>query len=144
MTKTYFISGHLDLTKAEFNEHYKPRIDAAIADGAKFVVCDAPGADTMAQEYLITAGVSITIFHKGEARHVMNGVQMCGGFTSNTTRDKAATAASTDDIAWVRPQTPDMVERLKISLAAQGRKYNPNRVSGTEKNLLRRAAMKHN
>lgn len=49
---TYFISGHLDLTDAEFQEHYVPRIDAALAEESAFVVGDARGCDRMAQLYL--------------------------------------------------------------------------------------------
>ena len=43
-----YISGHLDLSAAEFETHYRPAIDAALARGERFVVGDARGADQMA------------------------------------------------------------------------------------------------
>lgn len=46
--RTYFISGHLDLTVEEFRVHYTPRIATAIAEEASFVVGDARGCDLMA------------------------------------------------------------------------------------------------
>jgi hypothetical protein len=35
-----FISGHLDLTEIEFDMHYRPSIDRAIAQNECFVVGD--------------------------------------------------------------------------------------------------------
>ena len=43
---TNFVSGHLDLTCAEFDAHYRPAIDKALAAGDSFVVGDARGADS--------------------------------------------------------------------------------------------------
>jgi hypothetical protein len=54
----YFISGHLDLTEAEFNEHYKPALDKVISESGKFIVGDAAGADAMSQEYLFGKSIS--------------------------------------------------------------------------------------
>jgi hypothetical protein len=120
---TYFISGHLDLTQAEFTEHYKPRIDVAIAEGASFVVGDARGTDAMAMLYLanIRAGTaSVTVFHMlTEPRHNAS-FPTCGGFKTDDERDAAMTAASNADIAWVRP----------------GREK-----SGTARNLARRSLL---
>ncbi|MDE1464148.1 hypothetical protein [Spartinivicinus poritis] len=50
--KIYYISGHLDLTKSKFVEHYQHKIDIALSENALFVVGDAKGADLLAQEYL--------------------------------------------------------------------------------------------
>jgi hypothetical protein len=44
--RTHFISGHLDLTAAEFEARYRPALDAALANGDAFVVGDARGTDT--------------------------------------------------------------------------------------------------
>ena len=37
---THFVSGHLTLTKAEFQTHYQPALDQALAHGDAFVVGD--------------------------------------------------------------------------------------------------------
>lgn len=116
--KTYYISGHLDLTMDEFLEHYEPRIHAAMNEGATFVVGDAPGCDAHAQDLLSLASYSrVTVYHMLEAPRNNAGFPTVGGFESDATRDAALTDASTDDIAWIRP----------------GREK-----SGTAKNLARR------
>lgn len=113
----HFVSGHLDVTQAEFDEHYAPRLNAAIQAGDAFVVGDAKGLDAMAQAYL-DSRAKVTVFHMYEApRHARTGFRTVGGFTSDRLRDEAMTAASDADIAWVRP----------------GREK-----SGTNKNLKRR------
>jgi len=103
-----FISGHLDLTPEEFDEHYKPFIDAAVFHGNKMVVGDAKGADAMAQEYIKSIGNNVyelvTVYHMFE--HPRNNAaefKTRGGFKSDTERDEAMTKASDYDIAWVRP-----------------------------------------
>jgi hypothetical protein len=115
---TFFISGHLDLTAAEFEEHYKMRILGAVELGAGFVVGDARGTDDLAQKFLRASGArNVRVFHMFEFPRFNNEFQAVGGFTSDENRDAAMTAASTSDIAWVRP----------------GREK-----SGTAKNLARR------
>jgi hypothetical protein len=118
---TYFISGHLDLSMDEFREHYAPRLDAAIADDAAFVVGDAKGCDFMAQLYLWDArALRVQVFHMlTSPRNNVGGFSAVGGFTSDADRDAAMTASSDADIAWVRP----------------GRER-----SGTAANLVRRLA----
>ncbi|MEH2156970.1 hypothetical protein [Nostoc sp.] len=44
-----FISGHLDLTQAEFDHRYRFLIDNALKQNESFVVGDALGADILAQ-----------------------------------------------------------------------------------------------
>lgn len=100
---TYFISGHLDLTRAEFDEHYVPQIDAALAGDAKFVVGDARGADCLAQMYLSRRKASARVFHMLEGPRNNSGFPTVGGFQDDGARDAAMTAASDADIAWVRP-----------------------------------------
>lgn len=115
------ISGHLDLTEAEFDEHYVPAITEAFARKAAFVVGDARGADTMAQHYLAKIGAYVTVYHMfDEPRVNVSGYPAIGGFTSDTDRDTAMTHDSDTDIAWVRP----------------GREK-----SGTAKNLSRRMSL---
>lgn len=119
--RTYFISGHLDLTAAEFAEQYQPRLDTALHEGAAFVVGDARGTDALAQAYLAGKSTQVTVYHMlTEPRHNLGLFPVCGGFTSDTARDAAMTAASTHDLAWVRP----------------GREQ-----SGTARNLQRRRAL---
>ncbi|HYF62560.1 MAG TPA: hypothetical protein VD886_07075 [Herpetosiphonaceae bacterium] len=118
--RTFFISGHLDLTAAEFTEHYQPLLDAALLEGAAFVVGDARGADALAQAYLAGKTARVTVYHMLAApRHNLGQFPLCGGFAADGDRDAAMTAASTDDLAWVRP----------------GREK-----SGTARNLQRRGA----
>lgn len=114
----YFVSGHLDVTSEEFLEHYAPRIQAAMAEGAAFVVGDARGCDLLTQKFLLAAAyMRVTVFHMLAAARNNAGFQTVGGFESDAERDAAMTAVSTHDLAWVRP----------------GRES-----SGTSKNLKRR------
>lgn len=118
--RAIFISGHLDMTAAEFEEHYASRLRALAADpDVSFIVGDAPGADVMAQECLKALGISrMTVYHMFVApRHWCGIGTLKGGYASDKARDVAMTAESTEDLAWVRP----------------GREK-----SGTAKNLLRR------
>lgn len=113
----YFISGHLDLTEAEFAAYYQPAIDAAIARGDGFVVGDARGADSLAQAYLLGKTTAVTVYHMFESPRNNAGFDTKGGFESDNARDKQMTLDSTQDIAWVR----------------EGREK-----SGTQRNLDRR------
>ncbi len=114
-----FISGHLDLTPAEFAEHYQPQIDAALARGDTFIVGDARGADTMSQAYLASR-YDVTVYHMmARPRNNVGMFQTMGGFKTDSERDKWMTLNSDYDIAWVR----------------HGRKS-----SGTQRNLDRRKA----
>ena len=99
----YFVSGHLSLTSAEFTKHYYPQLDQALAANASFVIGDARGADTRAQQYLHGKTNAVTIYHMFESPRNNAGFPTVGGFTSDSARDRAMTAASDADIAWVRP-----------------------------------------
>ena len=100
----YFISGHRDLTISEFVQHYVPRINAAIKDGASFVVGDYTGADYYAQIFLSRfPRAKAIIYHMGNApMHVIEGFELKGGFKTDEERDAAMTKISGADIAWVR------------------------------------------
>lgn len=102
--KHIFVSGHLDLTAEEFAEHYAPRLLSACLD-AVFHVGDARGADTMAQTFLAAQGARVVVYHMFDTpRNCVNDhFQLVGGFISDNERDKAMTAATTEDVAWVRP-----------------------------------------
>ena len=114
---THFISGHLTLSEAEFDEHYRPQLDKALANGDSFVVGDARGADDMAQRYLHGRTEDVVVYHMFTSPRHNAGFGTVGGFETDEERDKQMTAASDEDIAWVRP----------------GREK-----SGTQKNLDRR------
>ncbi len=114
----YFISGHLDITEEEFREHYQPLIDNAHEADSSFVVGDAGGLDTRAQQYLSKIGANVVVYHMFDSPRNNVGFPTCGGFKSDNERDTAMTNSSDVDIAWVRP----------------GREK-----SGTAKNIKRRA-----
>lgn len=127
MKPTYFVSGHLDITAQEFCTHYVPALRKAVGAGADFVVGDAPGCDSLAQLFLhllrLVEGqraFEVTVYHMLERPRHNVGFPTCGGFRTDAERDAALTAASTVDIAWVRP----------------GRES-----SGTAANLKRRTAL---
>lgn len=104
MSKIYFISGHGDLTQDEFDTHYRPYIDKAIAEGASFLVGDYTGCAKMSQMYLRHKGVeNVTIYHMFWMPRYSLGYPMLGGFKSDNERDTAMTNISDEDIAWVRP-----------------------------------------
>ncbi len=102
--RTYFISGHLDITPEEFSEHYVERLLALIDEGASFVVGDARGADKRAQTFLKGRGaMRVTVYHMYNKPRNNEGFQTHGGFRTDEERDRAMTAASDADVAWVRP-----------------------------------------
>lgn len=121
--KTYFISGHRNITEKEF-EVYKKKIDEVLehTPDALFVVGDYYGVDIMSQNYLIERNVNpinITVYHMfTEPRNINpNIVNVIGGFETDEERDAAMTSVSKHDIAFVR---------------------NHTELSGTAQNLLRR------
>lgn len=122
---TYFISGHRDITEGEFERSYALALESVVSNvpDCRFVVGDYYGVDIMAQNYLIDVlGVDpdrITVYHMLVAPRNINPQikNTKGGFESDRERDAAMTAASSDDIAFVRDNT---------------------RISGTAENILRR------
>ena len=130
-----FVSGHLDLTPDEFRAHYVPELEKAIAAGCtSFVVGDAPGADTLAQLYLMDMNsrmaslflepLSVTVYHMltSPRNHVDPNAILVGGFKTDAERDAAMSFASDFDIAWVRAHL----------------RPSSRRNSGTAKNIARR------
>ena len=116
-----FISGHLDLTEMEFEEHYRDRIDNALKNNQGFVVGDARGTDTLAQQYLLGKTDAVVVYHMFESPRNNEGFTTSGGFKSDAERDEQMTRDSHQDIAWVR----------------SGREK-----SGTQKNLDRRGKLR--
>lgn len=115
-----FISGHLNISKEEFAEHYIPKIQSAIDAGHHFIVGDARGTDIMAQQYLLSKNVieRTTVYHMFTSpRNCVEGAWRRESYSSDDERDTAMTTHSNYDIAWVRPGRED---------------------SGTQQNLNRR------
>ena len=117
--KIAFVSGHLDLTKEEFQEHYVPLLQQAIINHDKFVVGDARGTDSMVQAYLaycLQDKNDVTVYHMfGSPRNNVGNFRTIGGFENDNERDAEMTAASDYDIAWVRPgrETSGTAKNLK-------------------------------
>lgn len=123
-SKTYFISGHRNITEYEF-EKYKITLKKIIENtpDALFVIGDYHGVDIMAQNYLIDElkidPSQITVFHSLlSPKHINPKIfNTIGGFENDEDRDAAMTNASSKDIAFVR---------------------NNTELSGTAQNILRR------
>jgi hypothetical protein len=143
---TAFVSGHTDLTKEEFLQHYVPQLDSAIIQKCHFVLGNARGADQLALNYLLDRNVdpstivlycypSLTSEEKARVLGSQAGIKIIEGFPSYNQRDSAMTRASTHDIAWVRTET------FEESKQRYGEKFNPKRISATQTNLNRRAKL---
>lgn len=105
--KTYFISGHRNLSTEDFKRYYIPKIEKALEDeSSKFVIGDYQGVDFMAQCYLrdhLKNHKRVTVYHmydspRNLASKLFNTI---GGFTEDTERDSAMTKASDEDIAFI-------------------------------------------
>lgn len=129
ISKTYFISGHRDISNEEFELNYQEALNNIVSEvpDCKFVVGDYYGVDIMAQNYLIDVlqvnPDRITVYHMFDSPRNINPKikNTKGGFTTDSERDTAMTAASIDDIAFVR---------------------NCKKISGTGENILRRYLLK--
>ncbi|QGR53951.1 hypothetical protein [Moumouvirus maliensis] len=138
----YFISGHTDLTIQQFDQLYKNIIiEAATNPNNQFIMGNAPGVDYMAQRLLVdilgnNAYNRVTVFHRGDDPGIIADPKLKtkGGFKSHNEKDAAMTMASDIDIAFVRS--------LEESKKLYGEKFNPKRISGTQKNILRRQKLK--
>lgn len=122
--KTYFISGHRNITESEFIV-YKNKIQEILHENpdALFVVGDYQGVDILAQNYLIDelqiSPIQITVYHMFDSPRNINPLitNTMGGYTSDEERDAAMTYISGHDIAFIR---------------------NHTELSGTAQNILRR------
>lgn len=126
------ISGHLDLTQDEFNDHYIPLLEDALhrSNPCDFIVGDARGADAMAQDWLsrrwLTYNVEVTVYHMFTVpRHNYGPYPTKGGYTKDDGKDAALTQDSDYDILYIRPEKHSS---------------QSGRISGTEANLIRRKA----
>lgn len=79
-------------------------LDRAIDRDECFVVGDAKGTDTLAQQYLFGRTEAVIVYHMfASPRNNNVGFPTCGGFQSDLERDTQMTLDSDRDIAWVRP-----------------------------------------
>jgi len=140
--QTYFISGHVDISQEDFNKYYRDKIMEAVSNpNSMFVVGNAPGADIMAQYLLIDLlkddnGLDrICVYHCGSTPSIIADTRLktIGGFKTHEEKDRSMTLASNIDIAYVRSH--------EDSKKLYGKKFRPNRISGTQKNLDRRASI---
>lgn len=110
----YFISGHRNLSKEEFELYYEPVIDNTTVNDPdpEFVVGDCDGVDKFAMDYIYNnLRCPLTIYHMfNSPRNTPEGMEMedvdevyfVGGFTSDEERDSAMTKASDFDIAFIK------------------------------------------
>ena len=124
---TYFISGHRDITQEEFEINYAPILEQLSYANINFVIGDYNGLDIMAQNYLMDVlrvdPERVTVYHMFESPRNINPkiTKTKGGYTSDDERDAAMTAASIEDVAFVR---------------------DIKKNSGTAQNILRRHLLK--
>ena len=107
---TYFISGHRDITPAEFSRSYSQMIlsvQPSAGEEATFVVGECAGVDSMAQDFihaLNNPGIHVVVYHMfTKPRYNPYNYPTAGGYQNDYDRDCAMTMASDEDILWVRP-----------------------------------------
>ena len=153
------ISGHIDISPADFATHYVPAIQLALSCGDYFILGDAQGTDTLALAYLLEhggpdikhrikvyasrpyhvakfQGMGLTtspdpLMHAvaGAPSTRRKGTSQGDSRARHLQRDARMTRASDYDILWARSE--EDARRL------YGEKYR-TRVSATELNRLRR------
>ena len=108
--KTYFISGHGNLTFEEWLVFYKPLIDKALESESNFILGEFRGTDTLTMEYLKNKTTKVTVTHCFEnPRYKVDTIGLAskkwiyiGNFQNDLERDTFMTENSDEDIAWVR------------------------------------------
>jgi len=101
----YFISGHRNITDAEFRTNYIPKLEEAIKNDGEFLVGDYYGVDMISQEYLKgrVSDDKVTVYHMYKSpRYYVDGFKTKGGYYFDESRDAAMTDESHGDIAWSR------------------------------------------
>jgi len=139
--RTVFISGHTDITPDQFVMYYTDQLANAIRDNCRFIMGNAPGADSMALDALLRAGVppadiTVYIFRPDKDFSIGYYQSLCvqtnqdPKWKSFRDRDAQMTRDSDYDVYWLRSADE--------CVALYGEKYRV-RVSGTEANIRRRA-----
>ena len=129
--KTFFISGHREITQEEFDLNYgvilKEYEEKYKDNPPKYIMGDYYGVDFMAQNYLMDVlkvnPNRVVVYHMfDKPRNRNNKIRnLVGGFRTDEERDAAMTMNSDEDIAFVR---------------------NHYKWSGTGANILRRKLLK--
>lgn len=143
--RTFFISGHRDLTEEEFEQFYIPKINEVIDKyNADFVIGEYEGADIMAQNYLVdTLNYNldkIFVYHMGDKPRCSNPKikNFISGFSDDIDRDTCMTIDSDEDIAFVRKgryesgTSQNIIRRTEFdtkSLLIDRYKYDTNKKS---------------
>jgi len=135
--KTFFVSGHLDLTGTEFDLHYVPALERAFGRGVGFVLGDGPGADALSQAWLDDRNASTTVFHTSAVPRRPTAGERCGGFRTLEERDAAMTAASQVDIAWIRPGTSGSAAARNLARRTTAQFVEVERIGGADWNRFR-------
>jgi hypothetical protein len=108
--KTYFISGHGNITFEEWYIKYKPLIDKGLEEKSNFILGDFRGTDVLSMEYLKDKTKSVIIAHCfSKPRYRVDTVDLPskfweykGGFENDEERDIYMTKHSDVDIAFFR------------------------------------------
>lgn len=105
----YFISGHRDLTKKEFEAYYISRIDSIINkdENALFVLGNSPGTDTYAIEYLDSRGKFFKVYQYEDYLPPIKRGIVVRKFDDANERDAYLTRISDIDIAFVKKGKED-------------------------------------
>lgn len=127
MEKTYYISGHSDLTSEEFVTFYADLIKQAIDSDSYFVVGDLTPCDEMAQ-YLLAAVLKpeqhfrVKVFCEGDNPKILlsPNFMIVGGFRNPIEASVAMTFCSDEDIIVLKPNRPDSLVAKTIL-----RRYTP-------------------
>ena len=128
----YFVSGHRDLTREEFEEHYAPLIKKVIEydEWPSFIVGDWEGCDTLFVEHLILEGYLVpfivTYTDKLRTEKLINRFNkeciLAKSEQLNTYDecDTYMTKNSDFDIAWIRPGREDSHTAKNIKRRYEG------------------------
>lgn len=113
----YFVSGHRDLTREEFEEHYVPLIRYVLGGDpkAEFVVGDWEGCDQMFLDYMKhIPDNAIYIYGVDKMRNIIPEsytgfpyIRIFRDYSSYDECDEMMTIHSMFDIAWIRPGRED-------------------------------------
>ena len=112
--KTFFVSGHRDITKEEFEQLYIPKFKEIIDSFENgdidpfFIMGDYEGVDIMSQNALVGVlrmnPARLTVYHMNSTPMNLNSeiTNLKGNFKDDIERDSAMTRDSDEDIAFVR------------------------------------------
>lgn len=107
--KVYFISGHRDIKREEFEKYYIPKLKELVTskECVGIVVAECMGVDIMAQEWLrdnLKDLSCVTVCHMFDTPRFLATPEFNtqGGFESDIERDAWMTEHSNFDIAYIR------------------------------------------